>query len=55
MVYKEKCKTCPYHLGFIKCIVSPCKECLFLNLKCNPFENKDKKKLDDKNETHKGV
>ena len=39
---KSKCKTCPYHLGIIKCVKSPCIECELHNRKTHPFQNKDK-------------
>jgi len=32
-----KCLKCPYNLGFIKCIVSPCPECLLSKRKKHPF------------------
>lgn len=33
----NKCKTCPYHLGKIKCIHNPCIECNQSNRKTHPF------------------
>ena len=32
-----KCKTCPYALGQVKCIISPCRECIRHKLKTHPF------------------
>ncbi len=34
----KKCKTCPYKLGLIKCIKSPCPECLLSKRKTHPFD-----------------
>lgn len=33
----KKCKTCPYALGTIKCVISPCRECILNRRKTNPF------------------
>jgi hypothetical protein len=33
----KKCKTCPYKLGYIKCIVFPCRKCIGDNRKDHPF------------------
>lgn len=33
----RKCHTCPYALGKIKCIVSPCIECIISKRKRHPF------------------
>lgn len=33
-----KCIKCPYYLGQIKCIVSPCKECISNGRKTHPYE-----------------
>jgi len=33
----NKCKTCPCHLGKIKCIHNPCIECNQSNRKTHPF------------------
>lgn len=33
----KKCKTCPYALGYIKCIISPCKQCILEKRKNHPF------------------
>ncbi|MBR3046163.1 MAG: hypothetical protein IKH27_12485 [Oscillospiraceae bacterium] len=32
-----KCLKCPYYLGQIKCIVSPCRECIMSKRKTHPF------------------
>lgn len=32
-----KCMKCPYYLGIIKCIISPCTECILLKRKKHPF------------------
>ena len=34
----KKCLKCPYYLGYIKCIVSPCKECILNKRKTHPYE-----------------
>lgn len=34
-----KCLKCPYYLGQIQCIVSPCRECVLSGRKSHPFEN----------------
>ena len=36
--HKVKCLKCPYYLGIMKCVKSPCKECLLSNRKNHPFE-----------------
>ena len=33
----KKCKTCPYALGKIKCIVCPCIDCIMSQRKSHPF------------------
>ena len=33
-----KCLKCPYYLGQIQCIVSPCRECVLTGRKTNPFD-----------------
>lgn len=35
---KTKCLTCPYKLGKVKCIVSPCRKCIDSGRKDNPFD-----------------
>ncbi len=42
MITHAKCLVCPYHLKLIKCVVSPCKECILSNRKTNPFTEKDR-------------
>ena len=39
---KSKCKSCPYRLGWIKCVKSPCIECELHKRKTHPFQNSDK-------------
>ncbi len=34
-----KCIKCPYYLGQIKCIVSPCKECISSGRITHPFDS----------------
>lgn len=46
-----KCMKCPYHLGIIKCPVSPCPVCKASGRKINPFSQVKKAvKTEDKNE-----
>lgn len=33
----KKCKSCPYHLGLIKCVKSPCPECRLSKSSRRPF------------------
>lgn len=33
----KKCKACPYHLGLIKCPISPCPQCMTSGSKKHPF------------------
>ncbi len=41
--YAEKCKMCPYKLGIVKCIVSPCPKCMVSKKRTNPFSKKEEK------------
>ncbi len=34
----RKCRTCPYYLGQIRCVVSPCRACIASGRKTHPFE-----------------
>ena len=36
-LYLKKCKKCLYYLGIIKCVVSPCPECIASKRKNPPF------------------
>ncbi len=38
-ITKTKCKTCPYQLGMIKCVVSPCTSCMDNKSKTHPFSS----------------
>lgn len=52
----KKCKSCPYHLGMIKCITDPCIQCKLNKMKKNPFPEfhfKKSNKLEDKNDKQK--
>ena len=35
--HMRKCKECPYKLGLIKCVTSPCPDCIASGEKTNPF------------------
>ena len=36
-----KCIRCPYHLGLIKCVRDPCRECMESKRKTHPFQHVD--------------
>lgn len=36
-VLLKKCFSCPYHIGTIKCVKSPCPDCLASKSKKHPF------------------
>ena len=36
-LYGLKCTKCPYYHGLIKCIKSPCTECIISKRKTHPF------------------
>ena len=40
----RKCRTCPYALGQVKCIISPCRECILNNRKTHPFSDYEREK-----------
>ena len=49
----KKCFSCPYHIGTIKCVKSPCPECLASKSKKHPFvepEIKNEKNILNKDE-----
>ena len=35
--HELKCLKCPYYLGIVKCVKSPCVECLLTQKKEHPF------------------
>ena len=37
--YMPKCKDCPYKLGVVKCVVSPCIDCIASGSKVHPFKD----------------
>ena len=37
IMHYKKCKVCPYYLGIIKCIVSPCPKCIASKRSTPPF------------------
>ncbi len=39
-----KCTTCPYYLGIVKCIVSPCNKCNIKKTGQVPFSGLGEKK-----------
>lgn len=39
-----KCTTCPYYLGIVKCIVSPCSKCNIKKTGQVPFSGLGEKK-----------
>ncbi|SFX40640.1 hypothetical protein SAMN04487832_10545 [Ruminococcus sp. XPD3002] len=41
--HMRKCKECPYKLGMIKCVTSPCPDCIASGEKTDPFRNITKK------------
>ena len=43
-----KCLKCPYYLGKIKCIVSPCEECILSGRKTHPFEQFKSERISEK-------
>ena len=38
---KMKCLNCPYRLGLVKCVRTPCIECMREGRKTHPFQNFD--------------
>lgn len=44
----RKCLNCPYYLGYIKCIISPCRECIMNKRKTHPFANRFRDKQSSK-------
>ena len=41
--HMNKCKECPYKLGLIKCVKSPCPDCIASGEKTDPFKSMIKK------------
>ena len=41
--HMSKCKECPYKLGLIKCVKSPCPDCIASGEKTDPFKSMIKK------------
>lgn len=47
--HMPKCRDCPYNLGKIKCIVSPCPQCIENKSKKHPFPEAEIKEIKNEN------